>query len=291
MAVTGSLDTLITRALSVAKRVRTQTGIGQSAVSISYVAVELAKQIFGTLDDRAVMIVGAGKMSEIAAHHLSRAGAGQIFVANRTHDRAVQLAAIFKGQVVEYDRFRSAMKDIDIVITSSTAPHFILKKDHMQEVIEARRNKPIFLIDIAVPRNIEPAVNEIDNIFLYDIDDLQDVVDENLRSRMKEAEDAESIIDEEVERMVSRLKVRGEVTPTIVGLQEQLENLRSSELQRAQSKLSSLTPEQREAVDALTRGLVNKIAHGPITELRRQAAQPDGVHFIDVIRRVFRLDS
>lgn len=289
-ALSGTLEVVLTRAFGVAKRVRTETAIGQSAVSVSYAAVELARQIFGRLDGRTVMIVGAGKMSELAARHLRRAGASQIFVTNRTHDRAVELADIFQGRVVEYDRFGQALPEVDILIASSGAPHYILKKDDMRRVIDMRRNRPVFLIDIAVPRNIEPAVNDLDNVFLYDIDDLQHVVDENLRGRIAEAGEAEAIIEQEVQRMISRLKAR-EVTPTIVSLQEQLEGLRLAELERLQGKLGSLTPEQRDAVEALTRGLINKIAHGAISELRRQASQPNGVESIEMIRRAFRLDS
>ncbi len=289
-AVGGILEALLTRAFRVAKRVRTETAIGESAVSVSYAAVELARQIFGRLDKRTVMIVGAGKMSELAARHLRRAGASQIFVTNRTYDRAVELAEIFQGRVIEYDRFREALPEVDILIASSAAPHYILKKEDLRRVIEARRNRPVFLIDIAVPRNIDPEVNQLDNVFLYDIDDLQQVVDENLRSRFAEAAEAEAIIDEEVRRMTARLKVR-EVTPTIVSLQQQLESLRLAELDRLHGKLASLTPEQREAVEALTRGLINKIAHGPISELRRQASAPAGIDTIETIRRIFRLDS
>jgi glutamyl-tRNA reductase len=288
--VSGALETILTRAFGVAKRVRTETTIGESAVSVSYVAVELARQIFGKLDRSTVMIIGAGKMSELAARHLRRAGATEIFVTNRTHNRAVQVAKLFEGSVVEYGRFKEVLPKADIVITSSGAPHYILTKPDMRAVIESRRNKPMFVIDIAVPRNVDPAVNELDNVFLYDLDDFQEVVDDNLRTRMQEATEAESIVKEEVERTVSRLKAR-EVKPTIVGVQQQLETLRTAELERVQGKLSDLTPAQREAVEALTKGLVNKIAHGPITELRRQAAQPNGLQSIEIIRRVFRLDE
>ena len=289
-AIAGVLDIVVTRAFGVAKRVRSETAIGENAVSVSYVAVELARQIFGRLDNSSVMIIGAGKMSELAARHLRRAGATQIFVTNRTHDRAIQLAELFEGSVVPYDEFKGAVPRADIVITSSGAPHYLLTKTDVRAVVEARRNKPIFLIDIAVPRNIEPAVNELDNVFLYDIDDLQQVVSENLKSRQQEATEAESIVEEEVRRTVSRLKVQ-EVKPTIVGLQQQLDRIREAEMARVRGKLAAMTPEQRELVEGLTRSLMNKIAHGPITELRRSASQPDGVQSIEVIRRVFRLDD
>jgi len=289
-ALGGQLETVLTRAFSVAKRVRSETDIGRSAVSVSFVAVELAREIFGSLAGKRVLIVGAGKMSELAARYLHRSGANQIFVTNRTHDRAVEMAKLFNGSIVEYDRFLARLPEIDIVITSSGAPHYILRKEEMRRVIEARRNRPVFLIDIAVPRNVEPAVNDLDNVFLYDIDDLQRVADSNRCERLKQAEEAEQIIEEEVERMVSRLKAR-EVTPTIVGLQQRLEELRQGELERARGRLGALTPQQEEAVEALTRGLINKIAHAPIAEMRRQAASPDGLQTIDVIRRVFRLDE
>jgi glutamyl-tRNA reductase len=287
-SVSGFLDLVMTRAFSVAKRVRTETDIGQSAVSISYAAVELAREIFGSLKERKVMLIGAGKMSELAARHLHRSGASNISVTNRTRERAEEMAQVFSGRILEYNRFQQFLPEMDIVITSSGAPHYILRKDDMRRVIEARKNRPVFIIDIAVPRNVEPAVNELDNVFLYDIDDLQRVVSENLQGRLKMAEEAEQIVAEEVERMMSRLKAR-EIAPTIVSLQEQLEEVRVGEIERVRGKLGKLTPEQEEAITALTRGIVNKIAHGPISELRKQAAQPEGHHFVSVIRRVFRL--
>jgi glutamyl-tRNA reductase len=287
-AVTGFLDNLLTRAFSVAKRVRSETDIGANAVSVSYAAVELARDIFGTLKDKKVMIVGAGKMSELAARHLRRSGATHVFVTNRTRERAEEMARLFDGKIVDYTQFISFLPEVDIVIASSGAPHYIIVRDDMKKVIEARKNRPMFLIDIAVPRNIEPSVNTLDNVFLYDIDDLQKVVATNLEGRQHSAEEAEAIIREEVERMMARLKER-EVVPTIVSLQEQLEHMRASELARMRGKFGHLTPEQEQALDALTRSIVNKVAHGPISELRRQASQPDGHFFISTIRKVFRL--
>jgi glutamyl-tRNA reductase len=287
-AVSGFLDALLTRAFNVAKRVRSETDIGENAVSVSYAAVELAKEIFGSLADKRVMIVGAGKMSELAARHLRRSGATEIFVTNRTAERAVEMAQLFGGKIVEYTRFMSFLPEVDIVITSSGAPHYIIVRDDMKKVLDARRNRPMFLIDIAVPRNIEPNVNKLDNVFLYDIDDLQKVVATNLAGRKQSAEDAEVIIREEVERMMARLKTR-EVVPTIVGLQEQLEHLRASELARMRGKFGALSPEQEQALEALTKSIINKVAHGPISELRRHASEPDGHQFITTIRKVFRI--
>jgi glutamyl-tRNA reductase len=287
-AVAGLLDNILSRAFGVAKRVRSETGIGQMAVSISYAAVELARKIFGSLDGKTVMIVGAGKMSELSARHLRRSGASHIFVTNRTYDRALELANLFQGTPVEYTKFLSLLPEVDILIASSAAPHYILHKAEMQHVIAVRRNKPMFLIDISVPRNIAPEVNEVDNVFLYDIDDLQGVVNANLREREKEAGRAEEIIAEEVERMLARLKAK-EIAPAIVSLREQLEQIRIAEIEKMRGKLGPLTPQQEEAIDTLTRGIVNKIAHGPVSELRKQAADPDGVHVVDAIRRVFHL--
>src|SRR5712692_670963 len=286
--ICGVLDNVLSRAFGVAKRVRSETGIGQMAVSISYAAVELARKIFGSLDGKTVMIVGAGKMSELSARHLRRSGASHIFVTNRTYERAIELAKLFAGTPVEYTRFLSLLPEVDILITSSGAPHYILQKAEMQHVIAVRRNKPMFLIDIAVPRNIAPNVNEVDNVFLYDIDDLQGVVTANLREREKEAGHAEGIIAQEVDRMLARLKAQ-DIAPAIVSLRGQLEEIRVAEIAKMRSKLGPLTAQQQEALDALTRGIINKIAHGPVSELKRQASDPEGVHVIDAIRKVFHL--
>jgi glutamyl-tRNA reductase len=284
----GFLETVLTRAFSVAKRVRSETDIGVSAVSVSYAAVELAREIFGSLTNKKVLLIGAGKMSELAARHLKRSGGTQILVANRTRARAEQVAELVHGQIVEYGELMMTLREVDIVITSSAAPDYILQKDQVRQIIGARKNRPMFLIDIAVPRNIEPSVNELDNVFLYDIDDLQKVVDANLRGRLDEAAEADKIVAEEVERLEGWLRTR-QVVPMIVSLQEQFEQVRSSELQRLRSKLGPLTPQQEEILEQLTRGIVNKIAHGPITELRKQATSAPGSQVIDIIRRVFRL--
>jgi glutamyl-tRNA reductase len=286
--LTGELDTVLTHAFSVAKRVRSETDIGENAVSVSFAAVELAREIFGSLSGRKVLIVGAGKMSELAARHLKRAGASGILVANRTRQRAEAMAEMFEGRVVEYDRLRPMLVEIDILIASSGAPHYILTRDDMRQAMSARRNRPVFLIDIAVPRNIEPSVNELDNVFLYDMDDLGRVVETNRLGRLKEAEQAEQIVEEEVDRLMARLRAR-EVAPTIASLNEQLETIRRAEIERLRGRLGPLTPQQEEAIESLTRGLIAKIAHGPISELRRQAGQPEGFHLADAVRRMFRL--
>jgi glutamyl-tRNA reductase len=293
-SVGGLLENVLTRAFGVAKRVRTETGIGQMAVSVSYAAVELARKIFGSLQGHTVMIIGSGKMGELAARHLHRSGAKRILVTNRTWERAQEMAAVFSGQAVEYTRFASILPEVDIVIASSGAPHYILTRDEMHRVIAARKNKPMFLIDIAVPRNIDPAVNDIEGVFLYDVDDLEGVVNANIQERTKQAAQAEVIVTDEVERMMSRLKLE-EVTPTIISLQEQLEEIRAAEVARTIRRMPALTLEQQRQIEAqieaMTKSIVNKIAHGPISELRRNAGHPEGVHVIDAIRKVFHLQE
>ncbi|MGH9627516.1 MAG: glutamyl-tRNA reductase, partial [Bryobacteraceae bacterium] len=289
-ALNGFLETVLTRAFSVAKRVRTETEIGVSAVSVSYAAVELAREIFGSLSHKKVMLIGAGKMSELAARHLQRSGVSQIFVTNRSRPRAEELAALVKGSIIEYSRFLSVLPEADIVLTSSGAPEHILHRDEMRRIIEARKNRPMFLIDIAVPRNIDPAVNEIDNVFLYDIDDLQQVVDTNLRTRLNEAAEADKIVGEEVERLEAWMRAR-QAGPLIASLHGQLEKIRVAEMERVRGRLGPLTPQQEEALEALTRGIMKKIAHSPISELRRHAGSPEGASLVDAIRRVFRLED
>jgi glutamyl-tRNA reductase len=289
-ALSGFLDLVMTRAFNVAKRVRSETDIGESAVSISYAAVELARDIFGSLAGKRVLVVGAGKMAESALRHFRRAGVSEILIANRTRARAQPLADEFHGRVIDYESLLDSLPEVDILLASSAAPHYILTRDQMRAVIGRRKNRPMFLIDIAVPRNIEPDVNKLDNVFLYDIDDLDKTVQSNIAGRHQTALEAEEIIREEVDRMMQRLKTR-EVAPTIVSLQEQLESVRTHEIDRMRSRLGPMTPQQEEALEAITRGIVNKIAHGPISELRRTASDPGGAHLPDLIRRLFRLGN
>ena len=284
----GTLDSVLARAFHIAKRVRSETEVGQSAVSISYAAVELAREIFGSLKGKTVLIAGAGKMSELAARHLQRSGATNIMVTNRTLQRAEDMARIFGGKIVEYSNFHAALSEVDILIASSGAKQYILGPDEVQKAIVARRNRPMFLIDIAVPRNIDPKTGQLDNVFLYDIDDLQKVVERNVTLRQKEAEAAERIVEEEVERTIIILKTRS-VAPTIAGLQEQLEQIRQGELERMRGKLGILNPQQEEAVEALTRGIINKIAHAHIVEIRKEASKPGDGPIVSAVRRVFRI--
>jgi glutamyl-tRNA reductase len=287
--LSGFLDLVMTRAFNVAKRVRSETDIGESAVSISYAAVELARDIFGSLEGKRVLVIGAGKMAESALRHLRRAGVSEILIANRTRERSEALAQEFNGRMIEYATMLDALPEVDILLASTGATNYVITREQMRGVIARRKNRPMFLIDIAVPRNIEPAVNELDNVFLYDIDDLDNTVQSNIEARAATAVEAEEIIREEVELMVQRLKTR-EVAPTIISLQEQLEIVRAGEIARMRARLGPMTPQQEEALEAITRGIVNKIAHGPIAELRRTASHAEGAHLPDLIRRLFRLE-
>jgi len=282
------LSALMNRAFAVAKKVRSETGISQSAVSISYAAVELARKIFGELTGKTVMIIGASKMGELAARHLKRNGVSSVLVTNRTFERAVELARVFEGAAVPFEHFIDHIDRADIVISSTGAPHFIIGKALAEQIIHRRRNKPIFFIDIAVPRDIDPTVNEIDNAFLYDIDDLQQVIDANLKERMKEATRAEEIIDSEVEAFCRKMQSR-EVVPTIVQLRDSLEKLRRDEIERNRRHLKDMTPEQQAFVDHITKSVVNKILHTPIEQLKKMAHDADGPDFADVVRKIFNI--
>jgi len=285
-ALGGLLNELVTQAFAVARKVRRETAIGTAAVSVSYAAVELAKKIFGNLTGKTIFVIGAGKMSELAAKHLLHSGASAIFVSNRTYDRAVELAQTFHGTAIRFEQLPDYVGKADIIISSTGAPHFVVQKHQVEKMLAARKNRPMFFIDIAVPRDIDPAVNELDNAFLYDIDDLEQVVDANKKQREREAVYAEEIVQQEVQKMVRRLAAR-ELGPTIVALEQRLDRIREGEMERYRSRLGSLTPEQREALDALTRGIVNKILHGPITELKSGAGRPEHGMLVQLIRKMF----
>ena len=286
--VNSQLDALVTRAFAVAKKVRTETAVGSSAVSVASVAVDLAKKIFGSLSGKTVMLVGAGKMCELAARHLLAHGAGSIFMYNRTFERAQKLAQKFGGQALPWDQLYDSADKADIVITSTGAPVAIFRREHGEKFLARRRNRPMFFIDIAVPRDVDPEVNKLDGIFVYDIDDLQQVVSSHVADRGREAQRAEDIIAEEVERFLQRMQTL-DVVPTIVSLQEHLETIRQAEIDRVRGRLGEITPEQELAIEALTRGIINKIMHTPITTLKSAAREEQGTTVIDVVRRLFNL--
>jgi len=284
----GTLKEIVNQALAVARRVRRETALGSAAVSVSYAAVELAKKIFGSLEGKTVFVMGAGKMSELAAKHLLRSGASAIYVTNRTYERAVQLAAAFHGTAIPFEQLFDHLPKADIIISSTGAPGHVVNKDHAAKILSARRNRPVFFVDIAVPRDIDPLVNELDNAFVYDIDDLGQVVEANKKQREREAVWAEEIVQEEVHRTMRRLASR-DLVPTIVALEDRLNAIRTDEIERYNSRLGNLTPEQRQALDSLTRGIMNKILHGPITELKSGAGQPEQAALLRFVRKIFGL--
>jgi glutamyl-tRNA reductase len=289
-AVYSKLDLLLTRSFAVAKRVRTETAVGSSAVSVASVAVELAKKIFGSLKGRHVCLVGAGKMSELAARHLQAHGAESIFVANRTYERAKQLAAKFNGEAIRFSDIYDSCERADIVITSTGSPVAIFRREHGERFLARRKNKPMFFIDIAVPRDVDPEMNKLDGIFVYDIDDLQQAVVSHVADRQREAERAEAIVQSEVERFLARVQTL-DVVPTIVSLQDHLETIRQAEIDRVRGRLGPLSPEQELAVETLTRGIINKIMHTPISTLKSAARESEATTVVDVVRRLFNLQG
>jgi glutamyl-tRNA reductase len=278
--VAGQLEHLLQSAFAAAKKARSETGIGSNHVSIASVAVDMARKIFGSLQGRTVFLVGAGKMSELAARHLVQQGAGAILVTNRTFERARRMAEEFEGdvvpKVVPFENVYEAASDADIVISSTGAPHHIFRREHGLAFMQRRRNRPMFFIDIAVPRDVDPEMNKLDGIFVYDIDDLQQVAAAHMEARNREASDAETLIAGEVERFHQRQRAVN-LAPAIVALQRKAEEIRLGELHRMQARLGTLTPEQIAAVEALTRGLVNKFLHPPMQAIKQAAREGDSV--------------
>ena len=264
------LNRLLHKTFSVAKRVRTETRIATSAVSISFAAVELARKIFGELEGRTVMLIGAGEMAELAARHLMGGGVARIIVVNRTYEKAVSLAAEFKGEGVSLDDLEPRMEFADIVISSTGSPNVIIDKKMVQRIIKRRRNKPMFFIDIAVPRDIDPGVNGIENVYAYDIDDLEGVVQANIKSRAKEAAKAEEIVAGEVRQFTEWMLSR-EAFPTIVALREWAEEVRRSELEKTLKKMEGLSDADSKRIGAMTEAILNKILHRPISRIKKAA--------------------
>jgi glutamyl-tRNA reductase len=274
--VSGQLDHLLQSAFAAAKKARSETGIGSNSVSIASVAVDLAQKIFGSLQGKTVFLVGAGKMSELAARHLVQQGAGAILVSNRTEERARTLAGQFNGRVIRFDQLYEAASEADIVISSTGAPLPIFRKEHGQAFLHRRRNRPMFFIDIAVPRDVDPEMNKLDGIFVYDIDDLQQVATAHMEERGREAIDAETLIAAEVERFDQRQRTVS-AAPAIVALQRKAEEIRVAEIERLHARLGTLTAEQLAAVEALTRGLMNKFLHPPMQAIKQAARDGDSV--------------
>ncbi|MBF0551787.1 MAG: glutamyl-tRNA reductase [Deltaproteobacteria bacterium] len=283
------LNRLLHKAFSVAKRVRTETGICSSAVSVSYAAVELAKKIFGQLKGKKALLVGAGEMAELAAEHLLSAGVAEITIANRTLQNAVTLAKRFHGQAASLSEIPTVLQRADIVITSTGAEGFVIGYDDVKGMMRQRKNRPIFFIDIAVPRDVEPSINTIGNVYVYDIDDLKGIIESNKSKREEEAIKACRIIDEEVLKFENWVKTL-DVVPTIRGIKDKLEAIRKAELDRSQAVLKQLSPDQVQAINVLTESLVKKVLHDPVLYLKLNGHRQNRQARIDQVRKVFNLD-
>jgi glutamyl-tRNA reductase len=278
------------RAFAVAKRVRTETRIGEHAVSVSYAAVELAKKIFQDLDAKTVLIIGVGEMSELTARHLMSQGVRSLLVANRTLERARDLAERLQGEGVPLAELSTYLPRADIVVTSTGAPAPIISKAEVQNALRLRRNRPMFFIDIAVPRDIDPAVNDLDNVYLYDIDDLQHVVAENLRARQREAALGEVIIEREVEDVL-RWFDEQQIVPAVIRLRRKAEMIRNQELAKLFTKNGAFSEAEREAIEAMASSIINKLLHTPIVRLKQESQSKGGSRYLQALRDLFSLDD
>ncbi|MBF0607771.1 MAG: glutamyl-tRNA reductase [Candidatus Magnetobacterium sp. LHC-1] len=282
------LNRLMKKAISVGKRVRTQTGIAENAVSIGYAAVELARKIFNNLGNKVFMLLGAGEMAELAARHLTNCGVGEVIVANRTYERGCALAKEFSGRAIQFGDFRKELVKTDIVICSTGAPNYVITHDEMAKIMKDRRSKSVFIIDISVPRNIDPDINRIDNVYLYDIDDLKGVIDTNINQRQKEALKASDIIDEEVEGFNKWLQSLDAV-PTIVALREMADDIKKDELTKLFNKLNTLDERDRKSIEIMANSIVNKLVHPPTVALKEGAEDKDTL--ISTIRKLYGLNG
>ena len=284
------LNRLLHRTFFVAKRVRSETGIGDNAVSISYAAIELGRKIFDALKDKKVLLIGAGEMAELAVEHLIRHKAQDIYVANRTFERGVNLAKKFKGQPIRFEEIFDTLQYVDIIISSTGSADFIIRKKQVKAVMKKRRNSPLFFIDIAVPRDIDPDINRLNNAYVYDIDDLKGVIEENLEDRRKEAAKAERIIDEAVIRFREWYE-NLDVVPTIVALRSKMEAIAGSELEKTLQTLRHLPETDRDAMVRMMQAIINKIMHNPTRLLKSDSSHINKSAYLDFTRRLFKLDE
>lgn len=285
------LNRLFHKAFSVAKLVRTETSIGGSAVSISYAAVELGKKIFGDLIGKKVLLVGAGEMAELAAEHLGNQGIDEVVVANRTLERAVKLAKRFKGKAVSLEEVSDQLEEVDIMISSTGASGFLLQKQDMKAIMRKRRNRPLFMIDIAVPRDLDPRINDLENVFLYDVDDLNHVVEINKSERQQEASKAERIVREEMIKYLHWLEDM-ELAPTITALRRKAGEIVSQEMNRTLDGIDlNLGKKNRKSIEKMTSAIMNKILHNPIIYLKENVPPEERRQRLDCVRKMFGLDE
>jgi glutamyl-tRNA reductase len=282
------LNKIVKKAISVAKRVRTETKIAEMAVSVSYAAVELAKKIFSDLSEKTVLLVGAGEMAKLAARHFIANGVRHVRVTTRNPQQALELANRFGGTAVPFEEFREDMASADIVLVSTGAAHYLVSEDDVQHSVKQRMNRPMFLIDISVPRNIDPSVRHVDNAFLFDIDDLKTRVEQNRGERLNEAEKAERMVVDEV-RIVRQWLQSLEVTPTIVALRARIEDIKQAELDKTLGRLTNLSVQERELVEAMASSIVNKLIHSTMVTLKAEVNSSEGAAFVEAARRFFSL--
>jgi len=283
------LNRLLHKTFSVAKRVRTETGIGDQAVSVSFAAVTLGKKIFGDLSGKTAVLVGAGEMGELALEHLKAQGAARLIVANRTLERGLELARRFGGEAVSLEELENQLLTADVLISSTGAGGYLLTRDQVKAAMRRRRQRPLFLIDIAVPRDLDPAINDLDNVYLYNIDDLKEVVDRNLEERRREAARAERLVAQEAVKFMGWMETL-EVFPTIIALKEKAEGICQAELEKTLRQLGPLTEEQQRALEVLTASITAKMLHDPIIFLKRNHHPKKPHQDLDLVRRLFNLD-
>ncbi len=283
------LNSFFQQSVTVGKRVRTETDIDRHAVSISYAAIELAKQVFGDLTGKSTLVIGAGEMSELTLKHLIANGVSTVKVANRSYDRAVCLAGQFGGEAVRFERMFDNMAEADIVVSCTAATHCIIYSEDMERVMAARGGRTIFMIDIALPRDIDPLVGSISGVHLYDIDSLQHVVDQNLDDRRREAVKAEKIIEEEIDQFLKWLSTLF-VVPTVVALKEKGEAIKEAELNRALNRLGNISDRERKIISSLANSIVNQLLHEPITQLKELATTHQGHLYTEICQNLFNLE-
>jgi glutamyl-tRNA reductase len=284
------LDRLFRQALYAGRKARSQTAIGESPASVSAAAAALAQQVFGDLDGRRILLVGAGKVSEQAARNLISRGAEIAVVANRTLDRAGELAERFRSAALPLERIEDELARADVVVSSTSSPDVVLHRDQVERALRARRGRPLFFIDLAVPRDLDPEINELDGCYLYDIDDLEAVVAESLGARRREAATAERIVAEEAEQFRT-WQASLDVVPAIASLRARAEEIRQSELAKAEARLGDLSDAERRAVESVTAQIVNKLLHLPTIRMKEAAAAADGVVYADAVRHLFGLED
>ena len=282
------LNRLLKKSISVAKRVRTETKIAENAVSISFAAVELAKKIFDDLSEKSFMLLGAGEMAELAVKHMINNGVKDIVIANRTYETGCNLAKEFNGRAIRFDDYLNELAHADILICSTGAQNYVLMKEQMQKVMKERKNRPVFLIDISVPRNIDPEINDLDNVYLYDVDDLQGTVDTNILERQKEAKKAEDIIEEEIETFRKWLSSLDSV-PTVIALREKAEAIKREEVEKLLKRCPEIGEKEKKAIEGMAGSIINKLIHAPTVALREDAEDKDIT--IATIKRLYGLDG